>query len=116
MAEALARVLGAAVAAAVLSAPLVARAQGPTPLDQTAPDAAHRPPSLVVAADVAGTDAASAEVRAALYAVARMHGYEPAGTADVQGAAAKESLIDAGTITDDPKRLERLRTALGVGV
>src|SRR5262249_37655902 len=93
MAEALARVLGAAVAAAVLRAPVAmpARAQDALPGGPATPGTPPRAaPSLVVVADVAGTETASAEVRAALYEIARSHGYEPAGTLDVQGAAARE--------------------------
>src|SRR5262249_19031317 len=44
----------------------------------------------------------------------RDHGYEAAGKLDVEGVAATESLMKAGSITTDPAELDRLRNALKV--
>jgi hypothetical protein len=72
-------------------------------------------PALVVVADLGGaTSTRSAEVRAALNAVARAHGYAPTSKLDVQAAANGESLIVNGTVTDDPVKLEHLRFVLRV--
>jgi hypothetical protein len=71
---------------------------------------------VVVIADLGGTSTASAELRAALYQVARDHGFDPASKHDVEGVAARSSLMNAGSITDDPQELQRLRAALQVDV
>ncbi len=64
----------------------------------------------MVVADLGGADSTrSAELRAALYAVARAHGYAPASKIDVQAAATGEQLIVAGNVTDDPVKLGHLR-------
>ncbi len=73
-------------------------------------------PKLVVVADVAADETDNSELRAAVYDVARRHGYAPAGKLDVDAVASRESLMSAGSVTADPAELARLRTALGVAV
>jgi hypothetical protein len=73
-------------------------------------------PKLVIVADLADTATRNSELRAALYEVARAHGYEPAGKLDVEAVASHESLMKAGSITVDGEELRSLRTALKVAV
>ena len=95
-----------------------ATAEAPTPPAQGRATPAPAPagnPELVVVADLGGAGSTtSAELRAALYAVARGHGYVPAGKLDVVGAASRESLVVSGSVTDDPVKLEHLRFVLKV--
>ncbi|HEX4340452.1 MAG TPA: hypothetical protein VH062_31300 [Polyangiaceae bacterium] len=103
--------LGLAVTSAALGWTSVVHAE-----ETPATAAASASPSLAVVADVGGgaSSTHSAEIRAALNTVARIHGYEPAGKLDVEGAASAEQLIVAGTVTDDPIKLEHLRFVLHV--
>jgi hypothetical protein len=110
-------ILGFAFVSAVLSVTVLARADDGAPREDGATP--ESPPStgpvLVVVADLGGaTSTRSAELRAALYAVARAHGFAPAGKLDVQAAASSEQLIVAGNVTDDPVKLEHLRFVLRV--
>ena len=72
----------------------------------------------MVVADLGGaTSTRSAALRAGLYAVGRAHGYDAAaGKVDVEAAASGESLMVAGTVTDEPLKLEHLRFVLGTAV
>lgn len=86
--------------------------------DAAAPpaDAQNAAPPLVIVADVSDNATQNSQIRATLYEVARDHGYDAAGKLDVEGTAAQQSLMKAGTITTDPAELEQLRTALKVAV
>jgi hypothetical protein len=107
----------------VLSTPVSARADDGAPqAGDGAPQAGGALPasapsggtSLVVIADLGGaTSTHSAELRAALYTMGRIHGYDPAKV-DVEGAASSEQLMVSGTVTDEPLKLEHLRFVLGV--
>jgi hypothetical protein len=113
----LASILGFGAAGALLSTPRLVQAQESAPrqdgaLPETPKDTG---PVLVVVADLGGASSTrSAELRAALYVVARAHGYAPAGKVDVEGAASGESLMVAGRVTDEPVKLEQLRYILRV--
>jgi hypothetical protein len=97
----------------VLGTAPAAHAQGEPP---SAAEPQSAAPPLVIVADVSDNATQNSQVRAALYEVAREHGYEAAGKLDVEGTAANESLMRAGAITTDPAELERLRAALKVAV
>src|ERR1700742_234217 len=112
------RVLGCAAAALVLSvAPGVRAEERGTATDPAAASAAAAPQgprALVIVADPAGTETENAELRAALNAVARAHGYDLTTKVDVAAIASRDSLVTAGTIDADPASMEQLRGALGV--
>ncbi len=117
LARHLGSILGFAVASALLSAqrPVCAQESAPR-TDGALPETpADVGPALVVVADIGGESSTrSAELRAGLYAVARAHGYKPAGKIDVNAAASSESLMVAGHVTDEPVKLEQLRYILRV--
>jgi hypothetical protein len=109
------RVLGSVLAGAsmVLGTVSLAHAQG---AQAPAAEAESAAPPLVIVADVSDNATQNSQIRAALYEVAREHGYDAAGKLDVEGTAASEGLMKAGAITTDPAELDRLRAALKVAV
>jgi hypothetical protein len=112
------RILGFFAGTVILTTVFRARADDSAPIEDRAVPAPvpKGGPPLVVVADLGGTSTSSAELRAALYQVARDHGFDPASKVDVEGIASRSSLMAAGKITDDPKELQRLRAALSVDV
>src|SRR5262245_55281889 len=101
----------------LLFAPHVAAQQAATSADASAPEPQKpKGPPLVVIADIQPTATENAELRATLYEVARARGYDAAGTLDVEGVAARESLMQAGRISAVEGDMERLRRALDVTV
>jgi hypothetical protein len=77
---------------------------------------APKAPRLVVVTDVAATVTDNSLLAAALYETARDQGYDPAGKLDVEGIAARASLVHAGTVTIDESELVELRKTLDVAV
>lgn len=109
------KVLGLLVVGAGVGLPGLARAETQG-AGAPAADAQTPAPPLVIVADVSDNATQNSQLRAVLYEVARDHGYEAAGKLDVEGTAARESLMKAGAITTDPAELDRLRNALKVAV
>lgn len=69
--------------------------------------------NIVVVADAEQDETENARVRASVYEHGRKRGLEPDTKADVTGKATESGALEAGVVSSEPERLEKLRAALG---